>query len=118
MTDQDKPTELRLSKDRKSLAVTFQSGLRYDLPAEYLRVTSPSAEVQGHSPEQRKTVGGKSGVSILTIVPVGNYAIKIHFDDQHDTGIYSWRYLAELGRDQDSIWRTYLKELSQKGLTR
>jgi DUF971 family protein len=90
------PTELRLGKDRKSLSVTFDNGESCDLPAEYLRVKSPSAEVQGHSPSQKRTVTGKENVAIVAIEPVGNYAIKIVFDDGHDTGLYSWDYLRKL----------------------
>ena len=92
------PTELKLSKDRRHLTVAFDDGLRFELPAELLRVLSPSAEVQGHSPEQRVTVAGKKNVGILTIEPVGNYAVRIVFDDTHDTGLYVWAYLRELGQ--------------------
>ena len=112
------PTELRLSKDRRSLAVSFDSGEAFQLPAELLRVLSPSAEVQGHSPEQRQTVGGKSEIEILTVEPVGNYAVKLHFDDMHNTGIFSWGYLLKLGRDQAELWSAYLAELEEKGLSR
>jgi len=112
------PTELRLAKDRKSLAVTFDSGERFTLDAEYLRVSSPSAEVQGHSPDERKTVPGKRDVAILEVHPVGNYAVRLVFDDLHSTGIYSWDYLAELGRDRARKWQDYLAELAAKGLSR
>ncbi len=112
------PTELRLSKDRKTLQIAFDGGERFDLPAEYLRVKSPSAEVQGHSPEERKTVPGKRDVMILEIEPVGNYAVRLVFDDMHSTGIFSWDYLAELGRRQGQIWQDYLDELAAKGLSR
>ena len=87
-------------------------------PAELLRVTSPSAEVQGHSPEQRKTVSGKRMVKISNIEPVGNYAVKISFDDGHDTGIFSWKYMMELGQEQEGRWKYYLYELEEKGLSR
>ncbi|MFZ0609710.1 MAG: DUF971 domain-containing protein, partial [Xanthobacteraceae bacterium] len=83
------PTELRLHKDRKTLTVAFDGGERFDLAAEYLRVRSPSAEVQGHSPSERRTVGGKQNVQILELHPVGNYAVRIAFDDMHSTGIFS-----------------------------
>ena len=86
------PTELRLHKDRKTLTVVFDDAEAFDLTAEYLRVSSPSAEVQGHSPNERKTVGGKSQVAILEVNPVGNYAVRLVFDDMHSTGIYSWDY--------------------------
>ena len=112
------PTELRLRKDRKTLTVAFDDGERFDLPAEYLRVCSPSAEVQGHSPSERRTVGGKQNVEILELQPVGNYAVRLVFDDLHSTGIYSWDYFLELGRHQDAYWREYLDELAAKGLSR
>ena len=112
------PTELRLAKDRKALTVTFDSGESYALDAEYLRVMSPSAEVQGHSPDERKTVPGKRQVAILEVHPIGNYAVRLVFDDMHSTGIYSWDYFAELGRDHDSKWQGYLDELAGKGLSR
>jgi DUF971 family protein len=112
------PTELRLSKDRRALRVTFQDGAAFDLPAEYLRVTSPSAEVQGHSPSERKTVPGKRNVEIIAVEPVGNYAVKLRFDDMHDTGIYGWTYLYELGSKQAERWQDYLAELDAKGLSR
>jgi DUF971 family protein len=112
------PTELRLHKDRRTLTVAFDNGQRFDLAAEYLRVRSPSAEVQGHSPDERKTVAGKRNVAILELKPVGNYAVRIVFDDLHSTGIYSWDYLGELGRNRDAWWQDYLDELAGKGLTR
>src|SRR5438552_8537114 len=112
------PTELRLAKDRKGLTVSFEGGERYVLDAEYLRVVSPSAEVQGHSPDERKTVPGKRNVAILEVHPVGNYAVRLVFDDMHSTGIYSWDYLLELGRKHDARWRYYLDELAGKGLSR
>jgi DUF971 family protein len=112
------PTELRLHKDRKTLTVTFDNGEHFDLAAEYLRVRSPSAEVQGHSPDERKTVAGKRNVAILEVNPVGNYAVRLVFDDLHSTGIYSWDYLLSLGRDRETNWQDYLDELAGKGLTR
>lgn len=120
MAAQDRPwpSEIRLSKDRKTLSVTFDDGAGFVYPAEFLRVLSPSAEVQGHSPEQRKTVGGKSDVEIMEIVPIGNYAVRLAFDDLHSTGIYTWDYLYRLGRDRDALWEAYLSELAQKGLRR
>ena len=117
MTD-NWPTEVRLAKDRKVLTVTFDSGESFALAAEYLRVMSPSAEVQGHSPDERKTVPGKRKVMILEVQPVGNYAIRLVFDDMHSTGIYSWDYLRELGRDHEANWQAYLDELREKGLHR
>ena len=112
------PTELRLRKDRKTLTVAFDDGASFDLPAEYLRVRSPSAEVQGHSPGERKTVAGKKNVAILEVNPVGNYAVRLVFDDLHATGIYSWDYLFELGQNQAAYWQEYLDELAGKGLAR
>ncbi len=112
------PTELRLHKDRKALTIVFDSGEAFDLSAEYLRVRSPSAEVQGHSPDERKTVGGKKNVAILEVKPVGNYAVRLVFDDMHSTGIYSWDYLLTLGRNLSAYWQEYLDELAGKGLAR
>ena len=112
------PTEIRLRKDRRTLHVVFDSGESFKLPAEYLRVVSPSAEVQGHSPAERKTVGGKRNVEILKVEPVGNYAVRLAFDDLHDTGIYSWAYLRALGRERETRWNRYLEELREKGLGR
>jgi DUF971 family protein len=112
------PTELRVSKDRRLLTVTFPDGGWFELPAEMLRVLSPSAEVQGHSPEQRVTVPGKRDVAIGRIEPVGNYAVRIVFDDRHDTGIFTWGYLEELGAEKEARWQAYLDELAQKGLSR
>jgi DUF971 family protein len=112
------PTELRLRKDRRHLALTFDNGESFELPAEYLRVKSPSAEVQGHSPDERKTVAGKKNVAILEVQPVGNYAVRLVFDDLHSTGIYSWNYLRELGQRRETYWRDYLDELAAKGLAR
>jgi DUF971 family protein len=112
------PTEIRLKKDRRTLAVSFDDGSAFDLSAEYLRVMSPSAEVQGHSPDQRKTVGGKKDVEIIKIEPIGNYAVRLTFDDLHDTGIYSWEYFLKLGRERDDRWSGYLAELDEKGLSR
>jgi DUF971 family protein len=112
------PTELRLSKDKRVLNVAFDNGENFALDAEYLRVTSPSAEVQGHSPDERKTVPGKRNVAILEVNPIGNYAVRLVFDDLHSTGIYSWDYLAELGREHAGRWQDYLDELAAKGLSR
>jgi len=112
------PTELRLSKDKTTLTVAFEGGDRFALPAEYLRVKSPSAEVQGHSPDERKTVPGKQNVRILEVNPVGNYAVRLVFDDLHSTGIYSWDHLLDLGRNHAKIWQGYLDELAAKGLSR
>jgi DUF971 family protein len=112
------PTEIRLSKDRRMLTVSFDNGESHALLAEYLRVFSPSAEVQGHSPEQRQTVAGKAKVEIIRVEPVGNYAVKLHFDDLHNTGIYAWSYLLKLGREHGQLWAGYLEDLAAKGLSR
>ena len=112
------PTELRLHKDRSTLTVTFDNGKSFDLPAEYLRVRSPSAEVQGHTPAERRVVAGKRDVQILEVVPVGNYAVRLVFDDTHSTGIFSWDYLFELGDRREAYWRDYLDELKVKKLSR
>jgi len=112
------PVEIRLVKDRRSLAITFDDGKTFALPAELLRVTSPSAEVQGHSEAQRKTVGGKRNVTILSVDAVGNYAVRIGFDDMHNTGIYSWAFLYDLGANAEARFRDYLDDLAAKGLDR
>lgn len=112
------PTELRLHKDRKSLSVAFDNGETFDLAAEYLRVRSPSAEVQGHAPGERRTVAGKRDVRILELHPVGNYAVRLVFDDLHSTGIFTWDYLGELGRNRERYWSEYLGELEAKQLSR
>jgi DUF971 family protein len=112
------PVEIRLPKDRRTLRVAFDDGRSFDLPAELLRVTSPSAEVQGHSEAERKTVGGKRNVTILSVDPVGNYAIRIGFDDMHSTGIYSWAFLRNLGVNAEQRFREYLDDLQAKGLDR
>jgi ATP-binding protein involved in chromosome partitioning len=112
------PPSLTLNDARDSLRVAFPGGKSYDLSAELLRVMSPSAEVQGHSPSQRVTVPKKRNVKIRDLTPVGNYAVRITFDDGHNTGLFSWPYFDELGRDMDKRWTGYLKELADKGLSR
>jgi len=112
------PTELTLRKNKKALAVAFDNGEAFEFPAEFLRVLSPSAEVQGHSPQERRTIGGKRDVGIIEVQPVGNYAVRLVFDDTHATGIFSWDYFLKLGRDQGRLWRDYLDELAAKGLAR
>ena len=112
------PTEIRLSKDRRTLHVAFEDGASYALPAELLRVESPSAEVQGHGPTQKKTVPGKREVEIIAVEPVGHYAVKLSFDDMHDTGIFGWDYLRELGEHGEAKMQAYLDELAAKGLSR
>lgn len=112
------PTEIRLLSDRRGLAVSFDDGARYELPAEYLRVLSPSAEVQGHSPEQRQTVPGKKDVTIAAVTPVGNYAVRLTFSDRHDSGLFTWSYLRKLGEEHEGLWAAYLRELDHKGMSR
>ena len=112
------PNELRLLKEQARLEVEFSDGRTYSLPAEYLRVESPSAEVQGHGPGQKTIVPGRRRVNITTIEPVGNYAIRLVFDDGHETGIYSWSYLRELGDEQAERWSAYELALQQRGLSR
>ena len=112
------PTELRLHRDRKILSVAFDDDSSFELPAEYLRVRSPSAEVQGHSSAERRTVAGKRDVQILEVHPVGNYAVRLVFDDRHSTGIYSWDYFHELAHNRQAYWREYLDELAAQGLAR
>jgi DUF971 family protein len=112
------PVELRLAKDKQSLEIVFDDGSRFRLSAELLRVMSPSAEVQGHSEAQRKTVGGKRNVQIISVDPVGNYAVRIGFDDMHDTGIYAWGFLRELGLNAERRFQSYLDDLAAKGLDR
>ncbi len=112
------PTEIRYMKDDKTLTVTFDDERSFRLPAEFLRVESPSAEVQGHGPDQKQTVAGRRHVGIIAIEPVGNYAVRIKFDDLHDTGIYSWQYLRQIGERQDQLWGEYLQALAARGLSR
>ncbi len=110
--------EIRLNRADRLLHVAFDDGTRFSLPAEYLRVESPSAEVRGHSPHQKQIVPGKRDVAIIGIEPVGNYAVRLVFDDLHDTGIYSWEYLHDLGRERDLRWPAYLAALTARGLQR
>lgn len=112
------PTELKISKDRRLLTVVFDNGESFELPAEMLRVLSPSAEVQGHGPGQKITVPGKRNVQIAQVQPTGNYAVRLAFDDGHDTGIFTWTYLRELGIKGDVLFADYLRDLEAKGLTR
>lgn len=113
-----RPTEIRFRKAEKILDITFDDGTRYAYPAELLRVESPSAEVQGHGPGQKQIVAGRRQVSILEIEPVGHYAIRLIFDDLHETGIFSWAYLLELGAQMEQRWNAYLAALKAGGLSR
>ena len=112
------PLELRLKQAEKLLEISFDDGRRFRLPAEYLRVESPSAEVQGHGPGQKALTPGRAHVGIIALEPVGNYAVRIVFDDLHDTGIYSWAYLYQLGVEREQRWRAYLDALAANGLSR
>ena len=111
------PSEIRLSKDRRTLTVAFE-GERHAIPAELLRVESPSAEVQGHHPSQKVTVPGKRDVGIIGIEPVGNYAVRLTFDDMHSTGIYPWPLLRRMGREGDAMMAAYEAALAERGLSR
>jgi len=112
------PEEIRYVSEDKRLEVGFDNGTRFSYPAELLRVESPSAEVQGHSASQKKIVAGRKHVGIMEIEPVGNYAVRIKFDDLHDTGLFSWQYLYQLGENQDEIWQAYLDAVKAQGLSR
>ena len=112
------PTEIKLTSGGRHLKVLFDDGCSYDLAAELLRVLSPSAEVQGHSRRERKTVGGKRNVAIIGVDPIGTYAVRLSFDDMHSTGLFTWVYLHELGREQPGKWADYLQELQERGLSR
>lgn len=121
MTSQTKtarPTAIKVSKDRRTMTVTFDDGQVYPLAAEMLRVLSPSAEVQGHGPGQKVTVPGKRHVEIISVQPSGNYAVRIDFDDMHDSGIYTWVYLRQLGEEGDALFADYLADLTTKGMAR
>ena len=112
------PTEIAVRDGGRTLAVAFEDGAAFDLPAEYLRVMSPSAEVQGHSRRERKTLGGKRNVAVIGADPIGSYAVRLSFDDMHSTGIFTWSYLYELGQQQAETWAAYLADLEAKGLNR
>ena len=112
------PVELRLKRAEKLLEIAFDDGRSFRLPAEYLRVESPSAEVQGHGPGQKTILAGRAHVGIIAIEPVGNYAVRLTFDDLHDTGLYSWTYLHQLGSEYEERWRNYLDALAERGLSR
>ncbi|MBL0373095.1 DUF971 domain-containing protein [Rhizobium sp. KVB221] len=112
------PTQIKVTKDRQHLDVTFNDGVACELSAEMLRVLSPSAEVQGHGPGQKLTVPGKRNVAIISVTPTGNYAIRIGFDDSHDTGIFTWTYLRELGETGEAQFADYEQALAEKGMSR
>ena len=112
------PTEIKLHQKSRVLEVSFSDGRRFELPYEFLRVYSPSAEVRGHGPGQEVLQVGKKDVDILRLEPVGSYAVQPHFSDGHGTGIYSWDYLYDLGTNRQSLWQTYLKRLEAAGARR
>ncbi len=113
-----KPTEIRLQKKSRQIVIAFDDGDRFDLSFEYLRVNSPSAEVKGHGPGQEVLQTGKENVQVTAIEPVGHYAVRLIFDDGHDSGLYSWQYLYELATEQDSRWQAYLDRLKAAGYAR
>ncbi len=115
---QHKPVEIRLNREDKTLDVDFEDGKTFSITSELLRVESPSAEVQGHSPDEKKIIGGRRHVAIMELKPIGNYALEIRFDDLHDSGIFTWDFLYNMGENQDVIWAEYLKNLEAKGLSR
>ncbi|MEM1092683.1 MAG: DUF971 domain-containing protein [Pseudomonadota bacterium] len=116
--DQPVPTDITLHQSSRILEVAFDDGQRFELPCEYLRVHSPSAEVQGHGPDQRVLQTGKRDVNIMNVVPVGNYAVGLHFSDGHSTGLYSWKTLYDLGTNHERYWLAYLDELAAAGASR
>lgn len=113
-----RPTAINLDKASRTLTVSFDDGAVFELPAELLRVESPSAEVQGHAPQEKVVVAGKRAVGLIDIEPVGRYAVRLIFDDGHDSGLFTWEILHRLGRDQAAIWAAYLKALEDRGLNR
>jgi DUF971 family protein len=118
MSSGPRPTDIVLHRASHALEVAFDDGSRFTLSCEYLRVESPSAEVQGHGPGQKVLVAGKRDVNITGIEPIGNYAVLLRFDDGHDSGLYSWSYLHELGREYEARWASYLAALAGRGLSR
>ena len=115
MSNKPKPTDIKLHQNSHILEISFDEGSTFNLPTEYLRVYSPSAEVQGHGPGQEVLQIGKQDVNITKIDMVGNYAIQLSFDDNHDTGIYSWDTLYDLGKNHETKWNTYLERLKEAG---
>ncbi len=112
------PTELKLHQASRFLEIVYADGARFELPCEYLRVSSPSAEVRGHGVGNATLQVGKAGVNITAIEPVGHYAVKLVFDDGHDSGLFSWEYLYELGRDKETLWAKYLAQIAAAGASR
>lgn len=112
------PIEIKLKRRERSLAVAYEDGVRHELPCEYLRVFSPSAEVRGHAGGEGRLVTGKRGVAVTRVEPVGNYGVRLHFDDGHATGIFTWEYLRELGENREAYWARYLERLEHAGASR
>jgi DUF971 family protein len=112
------PTEIKLQQQSRTLEIAFDDGARFTMPYEYLRVQTPSAEARGHGPGQETLQTGKRNVKLLNVEPVGTYALKLVFDDGHDSGLYTWEYLYELGENQDAIWKEYLEKLEASGGSR
>jgi DUF971 family protein len=112
------PTEITLRKKSRLLVVGFGHGVAFDLPFEFLRVHSPSAEVKGHGPGQETLQTGKENVQITAVEPVGHYAVRLVFDDGHDSGLYTWQYLHELGENRSTLWQAYLDRLKAAGYAR
>jgi DUF971 family protein len=112
------PTEITLHQQTRQLEIAFEDGARYRFPFEFLRVYSPSAEVRGHGPGQEVLQVGKQDVNLIEVAPVGSYALKLTFDDEHDSGLYTWDYLYELGKNQDARWRDYLRQMEEAGESR
>lgn len=113
-----RPTNIKLHQKSRILEVAFDDGSQFELSCEYLRVHSPSAEVRGHGPGQEVLQVGKENVNITSIEPVGSYAVCLHFDDGHNTGLYSWEWLHHLGKNQEKLWAQYLEKLSKAGVSR
>ncbi|AGA90606.1 hypothetical protein Thimo_1838 [Thioflavicoccus mobilis 8321] len=118
MSPHPQPTEIQLHQRSRVLEIVFDDGARFRLPCEYLRVYSPSAEVRGHSPDQARLQTDKEQVNIVDLQQVGTYAVKIHFDDGHDSGLYDWAYLYKLGRAWQPLWQDYLRRLGDAGRAR
>jgi len=111
-------TEIKLRKRSRLLEVAFADGRRFELPFEYLRVNSPSAELRGHGSAETLLIGGKQDVLVQAVEPIGHYAVRLLFDDGHNTGLYTWKYLYELGEQHSSNWAVYLARLERAGLSR
>ncbi len=118
MSSNEQPTEIILHQQSRTLEIAFDDGTRYRLPYEFLRVYTPSAEARGHGPGQEVLQVGKKNVMLLNVEPVGTYALKLIFDDGHDSGLYTWEYLYGLGQNQDVMWQNYLKQLEAAGESR